>query len=283
MFQLISDCHLELVKDKAILLPRIEPRAPWLVLAGDIGNPYKKNYSMFLETCSKGWDHVFAVAGNHEYYSHSARRLMSEIDEKIRSVCSQFPNVTFLQKDVFYLKDPGDPNKQIAVVGATLWTKMEPETQPLIRQIMNDYRTIFNDRSGTKSYNISPAGIDNLHRDYASWLYDTVKAAEENPLISHIVIVTHHPGSFEILDPQYGGEENVINHAYATNYNRLIESWTKVKLWFSGHTHITKTCMVGQTRLISNCLGYPDKRGSNDGRYDWTALYNIESLRSSIL
>jgi hypothetical protein len=194
MFQLISDCHLELVKDKAILLPKITPRAPGLVLAGDIGNPYKKNYSMFLETCSKGWDHVFVVAGNHEYYSHSARRLMSEIDEKIRSVCSQFPNVTFLQKDVFYLKDPGDPNKSIAVVGATLWTRMEETEQPVIRHMMNDYRTIFNTRSGTKSYNVSPADIDALHKDHASWLYDTVPEESSKILNPQREFIAIDPG-----------------------------------------------------------------------------------------
>ena len=53
MFQQNWSCHLELVKDKTILLPKLISRTPWLVLAGDIGNPYKKNYSMFLEKCSK--------------------------------------------------------------------------------------------------------------------------------------------------------------------------------------------------------------------------------------
>lgn len=53
MFQVISDCHLELLKDKTNVLPKITPQAPWLILTGDIGNPYKKNYTMFLEACSK--------------------------------------------------------------------------------------------------------------------------------------------------------------------------------------------------------------------------------------
>jgi hypothetical protein len=63
-----------------------------------------------------------------------------------------------------------------------------------------------------------------------------------------------------MIDPIYRCEENTINHAYATDYDRLITSWNNVRLWFSGHTNIVKQTQVGQTRLISNCLGYPDKK-----------------------
>ena len=268
MFQIISDCYLELVKDKWTNLPRITPRAPWLVLAGDIGNPYKKNDSMFLERCSQSWERVFVVSGNHEYYSHSAKRLMHHIDNKLREVCSRFSNITFLQKDTVRIPDPETPDKQILIAGCTMWTRMGQDNQPLIQAQMNDYRCIFGTRIGTKSYNVTTSDIDTIHKDHASWLYDAVKEGEQDPTVSHVVVITHHPGSFCMLDTRFGGKSNPINHAYATDYDRLIQSWSKVRIWFSGHTHIVKQDIIGKTRLISNCLGYPNRQGGNDGYYN---------------
>ena len=36
-----------------------------LVLAGDIGNPFKDGMKDFLKYCSKNYKHVMIVAGNH--------------------------------------------------------------------------------------------------------------------------------------------------------------------------------------------------------------------------
>lgn len=275
MFQVISDCHLELVEDKSIMLPKLTPLAPYLVLAGDIGNPFKANYKMFLEACSSQWTQVFVVAGNHEYYSHSDHRLISEVDAKARMVCQEFPNVSFLQCDTFKIQDPADTTKQIAIVGCTFWTSVPEDFRALVQMSMNDYACIFNSRVGHKSKPVTPAEIDEIHRDHRSWLYDVVMALEQDPNISSIVVVTHHPASFEMLDPRFSGANNPINHAYATDYSRLIQIWTKVQIWFSGHTHVTQDKQVGSTRLISNCLGYPDKYGGNNGNYNWQLTVNF--------
>jgi hypothetical protein len=70
MIQYVSDIHLEF-HDKmntGSLQPLlfVKPVAPYLVLAGDIGVPDLKGYSVFLQWCSENWNAVFLVAGNHE-------------------------------------------------------------------------------------------------------------------------------------------------------------------------------------------------------------------------
>jgi hypothetical protein len=64
-FQYISNLHLDLYP---LGLFDIDAIAPYLLLAGDIGNPYQKKYELFLENISKKFEKIFIISGNHEYY-----------------------------------------------------------------------------------------------------------------------------------------------------------------------------------------------------------------------
>jgi hypothetical protein len=65
---------------------------------------------------------------------------------------------------------------------------LDTDEFPLIQSLMNDYKCIFNIHDGNKSYNVSPNDIAQIHKDHASWLYETILAA----LDCEIVIVTNH-------------------------------------------------------------------------------------------
>lgn len=85
--QVLSDIHLE---EKA-QIPSILPMSDTLFLAGDIGVLGNNLYESFINYCSKGWDIVFYVLGNHELYSKD-----KSIDELVEDYKGFLASMTIL-------------------------------------------------------------------------------------------------------------------------------------------------------------------------------------------
>ena len=67
-----SDLHLEFIKPNKIeqFIRKIPSGINEIcILAGDIGNPYQKNYDIFMNFINKNFIKTFYIAGNHEYYN----------------------------------------------------------------------------------------------------------------------------------------------------------------------------------------------------------------------
>lgn len=79
VIQIVSDIHLETVKNFTII-----PKAPYLALLGDIGNPGSGRYLEFLKEQARQFQKVFVLIGNHSCYGRTpaiASQLISEICE----------------------------------------------------------------------------------------------------------------------------------------------------------------------------------------------------------
>ena len=97
--QLCSDIHLEYGDLSSSDFPRIiEPCAPILILAGDIGNPFEDIYKDFVRYCASLFETVLLLCGNHEYYGLN----MDKVNHQINVVIDQFPNVVFLNNKILY-------------------------------------------------------------------------------------------------------------------------------------------------------------------------------------
>ncbi|ARF11692.1 metallophosphatase [Klosneuvirus KNV1] len=88
--QYISDIHLE----HRQTIPKIPAKTNYLALLGDIGHPNKPLYSEFLKYCSKNWDKVFLLSGNHEY--EQKKYSMKDIDHMIQCHVSKYHNISYL-------------------------------------------------------------------------------------------------------------------------------------------------------------------------------------------
>lgn len=66
-FYIISDIHSELSKS----IPNLIFPTQNIALCGDIGNPFMDTYKKILDICSEHYQHVFVIAGNHEYYNYN--------------------------------------------------------------------------------------------------------------------------------------------------------------------------------------------------------------------
>ena len=248
--QVISDIHLEHYKDKFAFTVPIT--APYLILAGDIGNPYRANYYCFLEWCDANYEQVFLVSGNHEYYHGCKRRTITEVDEHIDTVTKK------ISQNLHYLKagfcEPVRLNN-IAVIGTTLWTQIPEKYHDHVQKGMNDYEFIYDDQRKK----ITPKSTTEIHLAEKNWLEQHLNKISLDETIEACIVITHHLPSEKMLNPAYAHEVE-INTAYAADLEEMILRHPKIRYWVNGHTHLSTEEKVGETSLFSNCYGYKNQQ-----------------------
>lgn len=78
------------------------------------------------------------------------------------------------------------------------------------------------------------------------------KSIEESTA-AHIVVVTHHLPTLQVVAPYHRG--SVLNSAFASEYGELIAG-SRVDAWIYGHSHTNIDTMIGGIRIICNQMGY---------------------------
>ena len=180
--QAISDLHLEF-RDYEIK----NNGADVLVLAGDIlvAEPMRKTpydaeltegdsiseeshsrrmavrYRSFLKKCSKEFDHVIYVAGNHEFYNGKWNQGI----DVLRTECERYTNVHFLDDETINING-------VNFIGGTLWTDYNggcPITKVECQLSMNDYRKITDDSNGSYS-RLNPNRVEQKNRQTAEYI-----------------------------------------------------------------------------------------------------------------
>ncbi len=239
--QYISDIHLEMwASNPAFYQQILKPSAPYLILAGDICS-YEKRQKLkpFLEYCSVNWDKIFMVAGNHEYYAYKTP--MSRVEEWLKEECAAFPNIHFLQKETYNLEE------KYAIIGATLWTHIDPEIDYEVYAQMNDFKKITND-DGTC---FKPDNCRQLYQDHAQFIDNAINSALLNDYIP--IVITHHLPSPALIHPKY--VDSHLNSCYASPFLDYMHD--KPSLWFYGHSHVQGVKDFKHTKCCINALGYP--------------------------
>ena len=242
--QYASDLHLEFLGDKPVFQKLLKPVAPMLVLAGDVGRPDKRSYKDLLYHCSRNWDNVVVVAGNHEYYGGVAEKRL----EQCREAAAQFANVHFLERDRVTCHG-------VTFLGCTLWSHNAPQ------DAMNDYRMIRLEGGGTKPLEgggtkpLRVGDTNSWHARDKEWL----RLALAN-VTGPAVVVTHHLPSFRMIAPEFA--DSPYNSGFASNCDSLIAP--PVRTWIAGHTHrAMRVPFEGGILVCVNPRGYPDELGSD--------------------
>jgi predicted phosphodiesterase len=239
---ILSDIHLELLPKKTCHVTTIVENLPScevLVLAGDIGNPFDKNYREFMEYVSQKFKLVIVIAGNHEYYT--SKLTMFEIEEQISRVISEFFNIVFLQQDTFVYKN-------IKFFGCTLWSSIPP------KKLTNDFYKIVD---------MTPEKYNTIHNDHKRWLYSELI---NTPSEFKKVVITHHLPSFDLLSSFDVGLDGDVVYFYSSTIDYI----DLVDVWLCGHYH--KPCRV----TIKNCDCYINPVGYIGQRTDYNRSLIIE-------
>lgn len=249
--QLYSDLHLEFD-------PTFRPvnhGSDVLVLAGDIcvGNVFtksedsphfknKQNFLDFFKHCSENWNDVIYVFGNHEYYHGSYNKTPGIIKEAL----SEFTNIHILDNQTIELNG-------FLFIGTTLWTDLnnnDPNVEMIVKFAMNDFKLI-QYFDGHNYMKLQPFHTIQKHYKAKQFIIDNASLSDK------VVVVGHHAPSSQSIHPNYQNPDDyVMNFAYHSNLERLIESMPQIKLWCHGHVHDNFEYQVGETLVACNPKGY---------------------------
>lgn len=245
VFQVCSDIHFEEMKREVSFEDILKPCAPFLILAGDIGDPGTGIFVEFLDFCSTRFERVFMVAGNHEYYGS---RSMESTDALISSICARFSNVLFLNQACHQIAP------DILVVGLTLWTYVPRYVWNEAHAKVNDYKYI---------PGCSPGKLNDLHGRHADWLRQQLEQATQRG--QRVIVVSHHPPSMTGTSlPRFSNDP--VKYCYRNRLDSLVNMKCNVA-WICGHTHFSfnqRRGPSGDTLLMANqyCSRMYDRQGT---------------------
>lgn len=236
-FQILSDTHLEC--SVRSLKDMIEVNAEILCLLGDIGSPLQSSYAYFLKECSDSYKHVLVISGNHEYYN-TACVDMACIDRGISSLCSQLPNVHYLNNSIFDIDG-------IRFIGTTLWTHMPEDTKYKIASLFNDYNYIYCE----ERIRLHPDYTNHLHKKAIQFIDVAVGEGVCKGLKN--VVLTHHTPSFRFCNPKH--DDSLYKFGLSTEMASALNG-EYIKYWACGHTHLNlPDTDINGTILICNQYG----------------------------
>jgi Icc-related predicted phosphoesterase len=239
--KVLSDLHLE-----HCVACQVYPvgEGDVLVLAGDIlcAKHFKTDgyihqvYDRFLSDCSKNYDKVLYVLGNHEFYGYNYEGAKRKLKDNLPH------NFHLLDNDTITINNWN-------FIGFTFWTDFRNENALEMMeaaQCMNDYKVI---RITPKYRKLNPSDTLAFHKESKKYLLKQLQTLNEN-----VFVISHHAPSYQSIPQEYRKNSN---GAYCSNLDDVIVNHPQIKYWAHGHTHNAFNYMIDGCRVVCNPGGYP--------------------------
>lgn len=234
--QYASDLHLEFSENSRYLkVHPLEVSGDVLILAGDIGYIGDDNYSKhpFWDWASAAYNEVVVIPGNHEFYK------MFDIDKLYNGWSFEIrKNVTCNYNKVLNLSDDVD------LIATTLWSHIKLQDAYATEAAITDFRRI--------RYGYEPLDWTRFNDEHYRCIH-FLEQAVKHSRAKNIVVVSHHVPSFELMAPEFKGSS--LNGAFTVELDDFIVS-SPIDYWIYGHSHRNINKVIGNTKCISNQLGY---------------------------
>lgn len=246
-FQILSDLHLE--SPSAYDIFHIEPKAPYLVLAGDIGYVKDDGFFNFLRRQLGLFRLVFLVLGNHEPYHSTWPEAKSRIKRFEADLATSKDSETRGQF-VFLDKTRYDISPTVSVLGCTLFSKVAQEQEESVSFGLNDF------------YHIGDWSVEahrEAHRADLDWLNHEIDSISRFEPERKVAVFTHYCPLIvkKVVDPKH--EDSKISSGFMTDLSNEC-CWKRdvVSLWAFGHTHFNCDFQASGygKRVVSNQRGY---------------------------
>jgi len=234
-FQIMSDLHLEKgMRYNDFVIP---PRAPYLVLAGDIGCfRHKTEYLSFLCRQCEAFEHVFLVPGNHEFY-HISRAEGLAVTGRLHS---QIPHgrVTLMDKQRVDLDE-----HDTVLLGCTLHS-----------HIPDDYTALTNDFQMIEGWRV--ADHNREHQEDLAWLEQELALIHATRPQSRVIVITHYAPVFDGASHSKH-QDSPLRSCFCSDALRVLverrpAAMRQVSHWVFGHTHYNARFRTARVELASN-------------------------------
>jgi len=228
--QFVSDVHLE-SKGRCgeWWEDVIVPKAPYLVLAGDISPISHNQLPIFYNWCTEHFTKVIHVPGNHEYWKEdNISRTIPETEKYMQHLCDKY-GIIYAQKKVIEL-EPSLPK----LICCTLWSKTDNNIGK-----SNDF------------FNIRGLNIKTRNTLYYNHL-KFIKASIRDEIVPPIVVTHHAPLAQDTQRTEHIGNYN--QSLYTNNLGYLVD---RSCAWIFGHTH--HVCDIRRQKgvvVTSNPIGH---------------------------
>ena len=120
----------------------------------------------------------------------------------------------------------------------------QPEDEYFVWKGMNDFRQI--------KFDGKLLQVEEFNRMHETCINFIRRSTEESTAL-HIVVVTHHLPTLQVVAPHHRG--SVLNSAFASEYGDLIAD-SRIDAWIYDHLHTNIDAEIGNTRVICNQMGY---------------------------
>ena len=127
---------------------------------------------------------------------------------------------------------------------STLWSQIAPADEYFVWKGMNDFRQIM-----YQGKLLRTEEFNQMH----TFCLDFIKRSLAESTAKHIVVVTHHLPTLEVVAPHHKG--SVLNSAFATELGELIAN-SRIDAWIYGHSHTNIDAEINGTKIVSNQMGY---------------------------
>lgn len=281
--QLVSDLHMEFLKNEHLIpyIPNVGGDV--LILAGDICNVRTlhrnpigskfdgvlntnrdyfnaKCYREFFAQVSRDFKTVLMVMGNHEYYNG----LWEETEKLLREELKAYPNILLLQNNKVVIDN-------VVFLGATFWSDLHsgsPLVKIVVKNGLNDYFSILNHDDG-RFNKLTPEQTIESYHETMSWLEKELKDETRK-----IVVIGHNPPSWNSIHERYLSDNTGINYAFANNLEEFILDRPQIKLWVGGHVHHRHQYYIGSTLVAVNPKGYYGE----DSGFNIKEMFDLEVI-----
>ena len=234
--QYASDLHLEFKENSNFLKHHpLTVSAEVLVLAGDIGYIGDDNYSRhpFWNWASENYRQVIVIPGNHEFYKQfDISKLYDGWSLQIRE------NILCCYNSVIPLND------ETELIATTLWGRIGLQDAFRTESAISDFRRI--------RWACEPLDWVRFNEEHDR-CFRFLEQQVNRSKAKHIVVATHHVPSFELVAPEFKGSP--LNGAFAVELGNYIAA-SPIEYWIYGHSHRNIDKVIGNTRCVSNQLGY---------------------------
>lgn len=228
--QVLSDIHLE----EKLEIPVIIPTCDTLFLAGDIGVLGHHLYETFIDYCSRGWDTIFYVLGNHEFYSTT--KSIDELINDYKNFFGKYNNIVLLDNSKCQFGG-------FQIIGCTFWGDFKGD-----KHISGSPKKIQVRENGCL-VSIGGDGLTAKNVMSQKWILDHI-----HPVLPTIIL-THFPLTLEndkVRQVRYRSEDKKVLQEYGTE---MCLTTTNKVVCISGHTHFSHDFNKNGVRYISNQLG----------------------------